>query len=165
MGEIIQLREISFAVKDFDSAFEKFRAMGFETTPVFVEETPPVQAKITSMPVGGSSISIMSSSAEESPITRFLERRGEGIFSFTFLVDDMEAVMEQWSMAGVEWVLEEPIELHDQLSVGETIPVVRGNWTRPSSLHGIVIELQEFRDVDGTPYRPPSVSGAKEAGR
>lgn len=155
MGKILELREISFAVENFDKAFEKFTNMGFETTPVWIEETPPVQAKLTSMPVGGSSISIMESTGEDTPITKFLRKRGEGIFSFTLVVDSMEEVMEQWKAAGVDFVLDKPMEIQDGFSVGQPIPVLRGNWTRPSTLHGIVIELQEFRDKNGDPYRPP----------
>lgn len=163
MASILELREISFAVRDFDTAREKFQAMGFETTPVWLEETPPIQARLTSMPVGGSSISIMESSNEDSPITRYLEKRGEGIFSFTFVVDDLEGVMEQWKAAGVDFVLDEPVEIPDGFSVGQPIPVIRGNWTRPSTLHGIVIELQEFRDAEGNPYRPPAGATQEQA--
>jgi methylmalonyl-CoA/ethylmalonyl-CoA epimerase len=155
MGKVVELREISFAVKDFDAAFEKFGAMGFNMSPVWEEHTPPVQAKLTSMPVGNSSISFMQSLGDDTPIAKFIKKRGEGIFSFTFVVDDLEAVTEQWKAAGVEFVLEIPIELHGQYSAGQPIPVIRGNWTRPSSLHGIVIELQEFRTEDGQRYVPP----------
>lgn len=155
MSKVLELREISFAVKDFDEAFKKFEAMGFTTTPIWIEDTPPIQAKLTSMPVGSSSISIMSSIGSDTPITRFLQKRGEGIFSFTFVVDNIEDVMEQWKAAGVDFVLDEPIEIKDGFSVGQPIPRLRGNWTRPSTLHGIVIELQEFRDEQGNLYSPP----------
>lgn len=158
MAHILQLREISFAVSDFDKALAKFENMGFSTTGVWTETTPPVQAKLTSMPVGGSSISIMASTGGETPISKFLEKRGEGIFSFTFVVDDIEAIMRQWQSAGVEFLLDDPIEIPNGFSVGEPIPKIRGNWTRPSTLHGIVIELQEFRNDDGSPFTPPSIA-------
>lgn len=156
MAEILELREISFAVRDFDAALEKFHAMGFASTPVWTEETPPIQARLTSFPVRNSSISIMESSGGDNPIARFLEKRGEGIFSFTFAVDDIAGVTEQWRAAGVDFVLDEPIEVRGGYSVGQPIPLILGNWTRPSTLHGIVIELQEFRDAEGRPYRPPT---------
>lgn len=154
MARILELREISFAVADFDAAYRKFGAMGFDMTPVWEEPTPPVQAKLTSMPVPNSSISIMSALGDDTPIAKFLERRGEGIFSFTFVVDDIEAITAKWQAAGVKFVLDKPIEIYDQYSAGVPIPVIRGNWTRPKTLHGIVIELQEFRTKDGKPFRP-----------
>lgn len=166
MAQILQLREISFAVKNFDEALRKFQKMGFSALDPWTETTPPVQAKLTSMPVGGSSISIMESSGGDTPISKFIEKRGEGIFSFTFVVDDIEGVMRQWQQAGVEFVLEKPIEILNGFSVGEPIPKIRGNWTRPSTLHGIVIELQEFRDDSDRPFTPggadPEVSPSEQ---
>ncbi len=155
MAKILELREISLAVNNFDAAFKKFTALGLNHTPVWEEATPPVQAKLTSMPIGNSSISIMEGLGDSSPITKFVAKRGEGIFSFTFLVDDIHAVTEQWRQAGVAFVLDTPIELHDNFSVGQPIPVLLGNWTRPSSLNGVVIELQDFRNLDGSRYTPP----------
>lgn len=155
MAKILELREISFAVKDFDAAFKKFRALGFKTSPIWNEGTPPVQAKLTSMPVGNSSISIMESLGAGTPISKFIAKRGEGIFSFTFLVDDIHAVTAEWKKAGVDFVLDKPMEVRDGFSVGQPIPIILGNWTRPSTLHGVVIEFQDFRNLDGTPYRPP----------
>jgi hypothetical protein len=156
MAKILELREISFAVKDFDTALRKFRALGFRNSLVWSEGTFPVQAKLTSMPVGNSSISIMESiGSVASPINKFIAKRGEGIFSFTFLVDDIHAITEEWKRGGVEFVLDKPLELKDGFSVGQPIPIILGNWTRPSSLHGIVIEFQDFRNKDGSSYQPP----------
>lgn len=155
MAKILEVREISFAVKNFDAAFKKFCALGFRHTPVWEEAAPPVQARLTSMPVGNSSISIMESLAPDTPISKFIAKRGEGIFSFTFLVDDIYGIMKEWRAAGVEFVLDEPIRLRDNLSVGQPIPIILGNWTRPSTLHGLVIEFQDFRNEDGSQYHPP----------
>jgi hypothetical protein len=155
MAKILEIREISLAVGDFDAAFSKFTALGLRHTPVWEEPTPPVQAKLTSMPVGNSSISIMQGLGDNSPIKKFVAKRGEGIFSFTLLVDDIHEITAQWREAGVQFVLDEPIELHDNFSVGQPIPLLLGNWTRPSSLNGVVIELQDFRNLDGSRYIPP----------
>lgn len=154
MARILELREISFAVKDFDQAFAKFRALGFKTSPIWDEPTPPVQARLTSMPVGNSSISIMQSLGENTPITRFIDKRGEGMFSFTFLVDDIHGITDEWKRVGVGFVLEKPMEVRNGYSVGQPIPIILGNWTIPRTLNGILIEFQDFRNEDGTPYRP-----------
>jgi hypothetical protein len=106
----------------------------------------------------------MSALGDGTPIAKFLEKRGEGIFSFTFVVDDIEGITAAWEAAGVRFVLKEPIEIYDQYSAGVPIPVIRGNWTRPSTLHGIVIELQEFRTKDGKPYRPTAAPAIAEKG-
>ena len=63
--------------------------------------------------------------------------------------------MKEWQQAGVQFVREEPIKLRNNFSVGQPIPLLLGNWTRPSTLHGLVIELQDFRNEDGSQYNPP----------
>jgi methylmalonyl-CoA/ethylmalonyl-CoA epimerase len=155
MAKILELREISLAVKNFDAAFKKFRALGLPHTPVWEEATPPVQARLTSMPIGNSSISIMEGLGADTAISKFVAKRGEGFFSFTFVVDDIYAIMKEWQQAGVQFVREEPIKLRNNFSVGQPIPLLLGNWTRPSTLHGLVIELQDFRNEDGSQYNPP----------
>ena len=158
MAQVLEVRELSFAVRDLDGAIGKFQAMGFTPSRVWTEHQPPIQARLTSMRVGGSSLSLMESSeaSPETPISRFIDRRGEGIFSFTLRVDDIYEVTDIWRAAGVEFVLDEPIEVRDQYSAGVPVPLILGNWTRPSSLNGLVIELQDLRDEHGHPFEPPT---------
>jgi methylmalonyl-CoA/ethylmalonyl-CoA epimerase len=151
VGRVLEVRELSFAVRDVDASIPKWKAMGFEPCPVWEEGQELIQARLTSMPVGGGSLSLMESTDEDSPINRFIDKRGEGIFSFTLLVDDIYEVTRQWRDAGVEFVLEEPIEVHGQLSAGEPVPLILGNWTKPKSLNGLVIELQDLRDENRRP--------------
>lgn len=160
MAKVIELRELSFAVRDLDESQAKWNAMGFENTPPWREDTVPVQARLTSMPLPNASISLMESSGTDTPITKFLDKRGEGIFSFTLWVDDVVEIAQKWAEAGVEWILppESPVLVPNGFSVGAPIPVIRGNWTRPSTLNGIVIEIQDFRTEDGQPYDPRKAS-------
>jgi hypothetical protein len=159
MAKVLELRELSFVVKDLERAQKKFNEMGFDNCPAWTEEMPPIQARLTSMPVGNASISLMEPVGEAaSPLTNFLAKRGEGIFSFTLLVDDVEEVAAAWSKAGVEFVLDEPIIVRGQYSAGVPVPIIRGNWTRPSTLNGLVIELQDFRTEDGQPYDPATAT-------
>jgi len=160
MARVIELRELSFAVRDLDESQKKWNEMGFESTPPWREDTVPVQARLTSMPLPNASISLMESSGADTPITKFLEKRGEGIFSFTMWVDDVVEIAKAWQAAGVEWVLpaDNPVEVPNGFSVGAPIPLIRGNWTRPSTLNGIVIEIQDFRDEQGNPYDPREAS-------
>ncbi len=162
MAKVLQILEVNFAVKDFDKALAKFRALGFEDSGVFKHDTPPVQAQTANLSVPGSTLALMSSfGANVTPIARFLEKRGEGIFSVTLLIDNLPELMEEWGKEGVEFVLPQPIEFRDQMHVGNEIPWLVGNWTRPGSLFGVVIELAEYRDKDGKPYYPPNGVGLK----
>src|SRR5581483_9073500 len=98
-------------------------------------------------------LGIMASLGTNTPISRFIEKRGEGFFSITLLVTKIEDVMQKWSAEGVAFVLEKPLEIRDYLNVGRVmVPLLRVNWTRPSTLHGLCIELHEFRGHDGNNF-------------
>lgn len=140
--------EVSVAVENLDAAQEQFLGLGLPPGVTWAEETEPVAARFSSIPLDGMHLSLMENcGSDSSPIARFLQRRGEGIFSLSVEVDHCETAMEQWAKAGVEWVMPEPLELQDQVIRGRNVSLLRGNWTKPSSLCGMVIEIQELIDV------------------
>jgi methylmalonyl-CoA/ethylmalonyl-CoA epimerase len=152
---IIEVREISIAVKDVDAAAKKFAALGFNPSPIWTDPTPIIEATGASMDLPNTHIGIMASLGNNTPISRFIDKRGEGFFSITLLVTKIEDVMAKWKAEGVQFVVEKPLELRDSVNVGRiTIPLIRVNWTRPSSLHGLCIELHEFRDANGNSFYP-----------
>ncbi len=145
--KITSIREISVAVADLDQAIADFRTkLGLEPEPIQHEPDPPIQSRFASFRIGGCSIALMESAAEESPIEKFVRRRGEGIFSVTLAVDDIAVAMEEMKRRGVDFVLDEPMTLRDIHAVDRVYRECLVNWTRPQSLHGLVFELQELRD-------------------
>jgi len=152
---IIEVREISIAVKDAEAVARKFSALGFEPSPLWKDATPLIEATGASMRLPNTHIGIMASVGEKTPISRFINKRGEGFFSITLLVTKIEEVMENWRKEGVDFVLDAPLEFEDYLNVGRVVvPRMRVNWTRPSTLHGLCIELHEFRDRNGNSFYP-----------
>ena len=152
---ILEVREISIAVRDADKAADTFRRLGFDPSPIWEDPTPIIEARGASMRLPNTHIGLMSTLGDKTPITRFIDKRGEGFFSITLLVTKIEDVMEKWRAEGVQFVLDTPLEEREYLNVGRVIiPVLRVNWTRPSTLHGLCIELHEFRNHDGTPFHP-----------
>jgi hypothetical protein len=152
---ILEVREISIAVRDVEKASDTFRRLGFDPGPILDDPTPLVESRSASMRLPNTHLGVMSSLGDKTPISRFIDKRGEGFFSITLLVTRIEDVMEKWRAEGVEFVRDTPVEERDYLNVSRVrIPVLRVNWTRPSTLHGLCIELHEFRNYDGTPFHP-----------
>ena len=87
----------------------------------------------------------MESTEAGSAIERFLERRGPGLFSVTFKTNDIVADVERLRKEGAEFVLDEPLVLHNYSTGFETYAECLVNFTRPRSTGGVVLELQEFR--------------------
>jgi hypothetical protein len=105
-----------------------------------------------SFDVGSCGIAVMSSTDGETPISRFLERRGEGLLCISLAVRGIDSVSDAWRSQGVEFVRDSALEVPDGVTVGQPVPRLLVNWTRPSTTHGVVIEIQEYLDRDGRPY-------------
>ena len=153
---IIELREVSVAVKDVEAAAAKLRAMGFNPAPVYHDPVPLVESSSASVKLPNTHFGVMSSLGDNAtPISRFIDKRGEGLFSFTFLVTKIEDVMDLWRKAGVDFVLDKTLEIEDGINAGNIkVPLLRVNWTRPSTVLGLCIELHEFRNRDGSTFDP-----------
>lgn len=145
---IRRITEISIAVEDLDKALVDLGGvLGLSYAEPTVEPEPPVQARFAGFYVPGSTTpGLMESTAENSPIARSLQRRGEGIFSISFEVDDVWATMGEWKAKGIEFVLEEPMVSNSVPVAGERWPTVRFNFTKPNPLlHGVTFEIQELQ--------------------
>lgn len=152
VAKIIKILEVNLAVRDLDSTRELFLALGLQGTEVWNVEHPPVETRTTSFPIADSNLSLIQPLVDRDPVARYLDKVGEGMFSVTLLVDGIEELIEQWRLAGVDFVLDKPTEMRDVTIVGHHIPLLLENWTRPSTTHGTVIELQDHRNYDGTPH-------------
>ena len=148
---ILGIQEVSVAVGQLEPAVELFERLGLTATDEVVEETAPVQSRTVSFDAGGCGLALMASTGDDTPISRFLVRRGDGLFGITLAVRDIEGVAAAWRAHGVDFVRDRALELRNGVTVGRPVPRLRVNWTRPSTTHGVVLELQEYLDEDGTP--------------
>jgi hypothetical protein len=140
----------SVATKDVRTALADISAM-FNITPatdVITMGTRPVQAAFASYRLGnGSGLGFMESTDENSPVSRFIKRRGEGLFSVTLRVDDLAATLTHLHALGVEAVMAENITLTDAHIGGRHIDHGLINFIRPGpKTHGLVFELVETSD-------------------
>jgi methylmalonyl-CoA/ethylmalonyl-CoA epimerase len=146
-SHILRITEISIAVKDLDQALgDMGGVLGLSTYgEITTEPEPPVQSRFAGFSVPGSTVfGLMESTADGSPIDRFIGRRGEGIFSISLEVDDIEATMRDWQAKGIEFVLEEPVVSSGPVA-GQIWDEIKFNFTKRNPLlHGVVFEIQEL---------------------
>lgn len=147
MVRFLEILTVNLAVKNLDQAMEKFRTLGFDMHPPNSMPEPPVQITDVSMPVGASGhLSIIAALDPSSPVARFLDKRGEGLYSIALRVDDLRGLMESWSAAGIEWVLPEPHEFPQGTPcVNYVAEQFLGNWVKPSSSFGVLLEIFELQ--------------------
>lgn len=91
-------------------------------------------ARISGFVAGDSLIELLEAAAIDSPIARFLEKRGPGIHHICFAVDDIDGTLSKCRAAGLRLIDDHPRTGAE----GKRIA-----FLHPSSTGGILIELSE----------------------
>lgn len=91
-------------------------------------------ARIAGFDAGGSLVELLEGSSADSPITRFLDKRGPGIHHVCFSVDDLDATLARCREAGVILVDETP-------RIGAEGKRIA--FLHPRSTGGVLVELSE----------------------
>jgi methylmalonyl-CoA/ethylmalonyl-CoA epimerase len=91
-------------------------------------------ARIAGLRAGDSLVELLEAESADTPIGRFIARRGPGIHHVCFAVDDIDATLERCRDAGVRLIDERP-----RLGAeGKRIA-----FLHPSSTAGVLVELTE----------------------
>ena len=86
------------------------------------------------IPAGGSALELLEATSGDSPIARYLERRGPGLHHITLRVDDIAATLERLKAHGVRLIDEHPRPgAHGSLVA----------FIHPASAHGVLVELKQ----------------------
>lgn len=137
----IATADVRRAASDYGELLGVVPAAGISTM-----GSPPIQSAFTAfrLPEGGA-FSIMQSSDESGPIARFLRRRGEGLFSLTLRVADLDQCSAALRERGLQMVLPEPMVITDGVVGGLRVASGRLNFLKPCpKTHGVLFELIEF---------------------
>jgi len=86
------------------------------------------------LPVGESRIELLEPTSDESPISKFLAKRGPGIHHIAFGVDDIRAALADLKSKGTRLIDDEP-----RAGSGGCLVA----FIHPSSTGGVLIELVE----------------------
>jgi LAO/AO transport system kinase len=92
------------------------------------------KVKVAFLPLGDSELELLESTSPEGPITRFIEKKGEGIQHIAFRVNNIEEVLEKLKKGGVRLIDEEP-----RYGAGGA----KIAFLHPKSTNGILVELCE----------------------
>ena len=103
---IKHISHIGIAVKNLDEAIAVYEKLGLQLEGV--EEVPSQMVKVAFFPCGETRIELLCPTSEESPIAKFIEKKGEGIQHIAFAVDDIEASLKQANELGLALIDKEP---------------------------------------------------------
>jgi len=127
-----RIDHVGVAVESIDSALALYRALGLSETRR--EEVPGQKVVAAFLPVGESRIELLEPSGDDSPIAKFLEKRGEGLHHVCFGVDDLENALAELAGRGFRLIHSAPIPGADGKRVA---------FLHPEAGHGVLIELAE----------------------
>jgi methylmalonyl-CoA epimerase len=139
------LDHVGIAVKDLPAALAFYRdALGLEVEPP--EEVASQRVRAHFLPVGQASLELLEATAPDSPIAKYVEKRGPGLHHVTLRVDDVRAAVEQLKSRGVRMIDDVPRPGAE----GSTIAFVH-----PSATHGVLIELKQAPHGAQAPLSSP----------
>lgn len=130
-----KIEHIGIAVKDLEASNQLFAAILGE--PPYKAETVESEGVTTSFfEVGPNKIELLEATNPDSPIAKFIEKRGEGIHHIAFEVEDIEAEIARLQEEGFTL-------LHQQPKMGADNKLIA--FMHPKSSNGVLIELCQDR--------------------
>ncbi|MFQ5758396.1 MAG: methylmalonyl-CoA epimerase [Candidatus Bathyarchaeia archaeon] len=130
---ITGLEHIGIAVKNLDDALEIFeRILGLEVEEIRVFEAQKI--KIAFLLAGETKIELFEPTDKESPVARFIEKRGEGVHHLAFTVSDIETALQQVKDKGIVVVDKKP-------RIG--VEGFKVAFLHPKSTKSVLVELCE----------------------
>ena len=131
----MKIDHLGIAAKSIEEAL-KFWADSLGLDNVHTETVADQKVNVAMLPLGDSRIELLEPTSKDSPISKFLEKRGGGIHHIAIEVEDIEASLRQMRDAGVRLIDEAP-------RVGAEGCLVA--FVHPSSANGVLLELVQTR--------------------
>ena len=127
----MKINHLGIATKNIDEALGFWvDALGLEN--VHTETVEDQKVRIAMLPLGESRIELLEPTSDDSPITKFLEKRGGGIHHIAVEVHDIEASLAKLKANGARLIDESP-------RIGAEGCLVA--FIHPSSTNGVLLEL------------------------
>jgi methylmalonyl-CoA/ethylmalonyl-CoA epimerase len=127
------LDHVGIAVGDLSQALAFYRdALGLKVEPP--EEIPSQRVRAHVVQLGEAEMELLEPTSADSPIARFIAKRGPGVHHVTLRVDDLRDVLARLKERGVRLIDEQP----RGGAAGALIAFVH-----PASTHGVLVELTQ----------------------
>jgi methylmalonyl-CoA/ethylmalonyl-CoA epimerase len=131
-----KIEHIGIAVKNIENANKIYSSL-FGCPPYKTEEVKSEGVKTSFFMTGDSKIELLEATDPDSPIAKFIEKKGEGVHHIAFAVDDIESEIIRLKKEGFIVLNETPKKGADNKLVA---------FLHPKSTQGVLVELcQEIK--------------------
>lgn len=127
-----QIDHLGIAVKSLAQAKQFYEKLGL--APMEEETVEAEKVRLSMVPLGESRIELLEPLSDDSPIAKFLAKRGEGLHHVAIHVDDLSATVERLKASGTRLI-------SDEIKVGAGGHLYV--FVHPSSAGGVLLELVE----------------------
>jgi methylmalonyl-CoA/ethylmalonyl-CoA epimerase len=128
---MMKIEHIGIATRALDEALEFWReALGLELEAT--EEVSEQRVRVAMLPLGESHVELLEPTDADSPVAKFLEKRGPGIHHIAVRVQDIRATLESLKKQGLRLIDETP-----RTGAGGCLVA----FVHPSSAQGVLLEL------------------------
>lgn len=127
----MKIDHLGIATKDIAEAMKFWvDALGLEN--IHTEEVVEQKVLTAMLPIGETRIELLEPTSEDSPISKFLEKRGGGIHHIAVAVENIEESLARLKEQGVRLIDEKP-----KIGAGGCLIA----FVHPSSTNGVLLEL------------------------
>ncbi len=99
-----------------------------------IEEVPEQKVRVAMFPVGETNLEFLEPTAPDSPVAKFIEKKGQGIHHIAIGVEDIDRVLAELKARGARLINETPV-----IGAGGK----RIAFVHPASTAGILLELSQ----------------------
>lgn len=128
-----RIEHLGIAVKDLDSSAKIYEDL-FDAAAYKEELVESEGVRTLFFMIGESKIELLQATNPDSPIAKFIEKRGEGIHHIAFEVNDIESELKRLKSLGYQLIHEMPKDGADNKRIA---------FLHPKSTGGVLIELCE----------------------
>ena len=125
-----KIDHVGIAVKNLEEAIKVWEGLGLKVDEI--EEVPDQKVRTAIIHVGESRIELLEPTAEDSPIAKFIAKRGEGIHHLALGVDDIEKHLEELKAKGYRLIDEKPRSGAGGAKIA---------FVHPKAVTGVLLEL------------------------
>jgi methylmalonyl-CoA/ethylmalonyl-CoA epimerase len=132
------IEHIGIAVRNLEESI-KFYEETFELKCYAVEEVKDQKVRTAFFEVGQTKIELLESTEQDGPISKFIEKRGEGVHHLAFAVKNIESALTEIEGNGIQLIDKKPRKGAEGLDIA---------FLHPKSTFGVLTELCEKKAKD-----------------
>ncbi|PDP48136.1 methylmalonyl-CoA epimerase [Porphyromonas gingivalis] len=129
------IEHLGIAVKSIEEALPYYEnVLGLKC--YSIEEVPDQKVRTAFMMVGQTKLELLEPTSDESPIAKFIEKRGEGIHHIAFCMEDANEALADAASKGIKLIDEKARKGAEGLNIG---------FLHPKSTMGVLTEVCDHK--------------------